>query len=601
MNVACSRGVNLLSRYGFSRAVLARELSPEEIQDIRRNTNMELEVFVHGALRMGVCGLCLFSSFLGGKSANRGMCTQACRRFYSPEDASGGAYYFSPGDLQLIERIPDLAAAGVNSFKIEGRMKSAEYVGTVVSAYRLVLDKLDSGDAALQGAVKKALEILRNDFARAKTVYLIDGLGKQVSGWLNPHQDGGTGIPLGRLLKVKKTGACRYGLIGMGPMLPVAGDSIRLHRSDDSLRESHKILSVEDEYDSVEPYGSAKLQGLWITIPEGFETGDAVYLIQTKAMSKRYSPVIPKNIDSFKRRPGREKAPHPSIAQGSGRVVRDFGGKSVNGKQRMSETGEGFYVQVSRIEDFYVLQSERPEKVILCYNHNHLSRLLGNPKQPLPFSPDEIVLQLDPFFPQNLEAELAEDISALLSRGYRQFIVNNPGHFSFFRNSADRITLIAGAWLYVFNSWSLAFLRANGAEYFVSPLENNRQNLERTFQGSVRRSAFITIYSRPSLFRIRGNLGDIYDFGKFQGHQDEVFRLVSSPQGSLVFPEKYFSIADKIPFLREAGFSRFILDFSSGPLKKTEYKDIMKGAKKAAPLAGVSRFNWKDGFYRVEE
>jgi collagenase-like PrtC family protease len=87
MNIASSRGVNLLSRFGFSRAVLARELSLEEISGIRRNTNMELEVFVHGALCMSVSGLCLFSSFLGGKSANRGMCTQACRRFYYPEGA----------------------------------------------------------------------------------------------------------------------------------------------------------------------------------------------------------------------------------------------------------------------------------------------------------------------------------------------------------------------------------------------------------------------------------------------------------------------------------------------------------------------------------
>jgi putative protease len=465
----------------------------------------------------------------------------------------------------------------------------------------LVLDKLDSGEAVLQGAMKKALEILRNDFARAKSVFLFDtdGQGKgQSSEWLNPNQDGGTGIPLGKLLRVKKEGAYRHGLISPGPMLPVAGDSIRLHRSDDSLRESHKILSVEEE-----PGASLEQGSLWISIPEGFEAGDTVYLIQTKAMTRRYAPVIPKNTDSFKRSPGREKAPQPGLPQNSNRGSGRKKSVTVNGKKRSLEIQEGFYVQVSRIEDFYVLQSERPEKVMLCYNHRHLSRLLGNQKQPLPFSPEETILQFDPFFPQAMEAELAEDISALLGRGYRQFIINNPGHFSFFRNMKDQgIILIAGPWLYVFNSWSLAFLASNGADYFISPLENNRQNLERTFpQGSSRRSAFVTVYSRPSLFRIRSNLGDIYDFGKFQGHQDEIFRLASSPEGSLVFPEKHFSIADKIPFLREARFCRFILDFSSGPLNKTTYKEIMKAAKNAVPLIGVSRFNWKDGFYQTEE
>ena len=82
MNIASTRGVNALSKYGVSRVVLARELSLEEIRSIRQNTNSELEVFVHGALCASASGLCLFSSYLGGKSANRGLCTQACRRLY---------------------------------------------------------------------------------------------------------------------------------------------------------------------------------------------------------------------------------------------------------------------------------------------------------------------------------------------------------------------------------------------------------------------------------------------------------------------------------------------------------------------------------------
>jgi len=92
MNIASARGCNALSRYGVSRVVLARELSLEELRSIRADTNVELEVFVHGALCVSVSGLCLFSSYLGGKSANRGMCTQACRRLYHSGTDSG--YYF---------------------------------------------------------------------------------------------------------------------------------------------------------------------------------------------------------------------------------------------------------------------------------------------------------------------------------------------------------------------------------------------------------------------------------------------------------------------------------------------------------------------------
>ncbi|AEF81705.1 peptidase U32 family protein [Leadbettera azotonutricia] len=618
MNIASARGVNLLSRYGFSRAVLARELSLDEIRGIRSNTNMELEIFVHGALCMSVSGLCLFSSYLGGKSANRGMCTQACRRFYRKDGENGQAssggpgsegYFFSPADLELIGHIPSLVDAGVNSFKIEGRMKSAEYVGAVVSAYRLVLDSIGSGRE--EEAIKEARGILQNDFARAKTAYLIGGLENRSNGtdsdsiaanffdWLNPDQSGGTGIPLGRLLKTKGEGETNWGLIAAGPLLPQAGDSVRLHKADDSGRASHKVQDVESE----------GAEGCWITIPEGFGAGDSVYLIQTKAMNRRYTPVIPHNLDNFKRSPGRDTAPLPQL--------RPFKnpGRANRGKAR-PDFPEGLYVQVSRLEDLYIVQANRPVKAMVNYHHRLLSRLLGNQKQPLPFVPKDIIIVLDPFFPQAKEAELAEDVAALMNKGYCCFVANNPGHFSLFRESGA--ALISGPWLYVFNQWAYGFINSNGADYFISPLENNRQNLERTFprEGSSpgrRALAFITVYSKPSLFRIRADLGSAYksgkswgkSLGKFSGGQDESFVLDTQPEGSLVFPQKPFYIADKIPFLREAGFSRFILDLgggiSSNSLKKNEYKDLVNTVANAVPLKGSGRFNWKDGFFRVEE
>ena len=106
---------------------------------------------------------------------------------------------------------------------------------------------------------------------------------------------------------------------------------------------------------------------------------------------------------------------------------------------------------------------------------------------------------------------------------------------------------------------------------------------------------------RPSLFRIRQDLGGIYNFEGFRGNRDESFILDTSPEGTLVYPWEPFSIVDKTPFLREAGFSRFILDFTSGPLKKAEYRDIMEAANRGSPIPGTSRFNWKNGFFRKEK
>jgi putative protease len=572
MNIASARGVNILSKQGVSRVVLARELSLQELREIRENTNMELEVFVHGALCVSASGICLFSGFLGGKSANRGMCTQACRRFYhkaSPGREDEGGYFFSPGDLELIERVPDLAGAGVNAFKIEGRMKSAEYVGTVVSAYRRVIDSLGAGEEQTVRAMGEAAGILRNDFARTKTVFYFDGIPEDIA-WLKADQNGGTGIPLGRILQVKGAGEGRRGLISAGAVIPVVGDSVRLHRADDSERCSHKLSSVEE--------------GPWISIPEGFNAGDAVYLIQTKTMSRRYPPVIPRNAALFRRAPGRDRAPPAEFPASGQKKNRDF--------------PQGIYGAVSRTEDLYLLQSDRPVKVMLAYTRKTAAYLLGE-KPPLPFSPEELILTLDPYFPQAQEKVLDEEIPLLIRLGYRSFVVNNPGHFSYFRNTG--VSLIAGPYLYVFNRWANAFTTSLGTDFFISPPENNRQNLERTMEAGRRWPVFITLFSYPALFRIRADLGKLYPFEGFSGSRGERFRLICNRDGSLVYPERPFSIVDKIPFLMEAGFSRFILDFSGPPLKKADYKDLMRAVKNAAPLPNTSRFNWKDGFFQARE
>jgi putative protease len=573
MNIASARGANLLSKNGFSRVVLSRELALEEIRDIRDNTNLALEVFVHGALCVSASGLCLFSSYLGGKSANRGMCTQACRRLYRYEDEGG--YYFSPGDLQLLEQVPALADAGVNSFKIEGRMKSAEYVGTVVSAYRRVIDGLE-GDR--ERSLAAGLDILRNDFARAKTsFYFVNGAGPKT--WLNPEQDGGTGIPLGTILKVKGQDGSYRGLIPRGPIMPGLGDSVRFHRRDDSDRQSHKLSFAEDDTDQ-------RSSGLWISIPQGFDAGDSVYLIQTRAMSRRYTPVIPNNLDGCRRMPGYGKAPELSLRAAK------------KGDEKIFP--EGIYAMVSRLEDLFVVQSVKPIRAIAEYNRKTAAWLLGEAKSPLPFRSGELILALDPYFPQAMDSILTEEIKGLIERGYRDFVVNNLGHFSLFRNMSG-VRLIAGPYLYAFNRWSAAFISGLGADSLISPLENNRQNWEKTIEQNRRSQTFLTIFAYPALFRIRADLGPVYDFGSFQDSRGESFRLISERDGSRVYPEKPFAIVDKIPFLQEAGFRRFILDFSGPPLKKKDYKDIMNAVKNGSPVPNAVRFNWKDGFFTQEE
>ena len=138
MGIHNSAGVRLAERMGIKRVILQRQVTFEEIDLIRQKSNIELEVFIHGALCTGRSGSCLFSSWMGGHSGNRGRCKQPCRRRYFSEDGNG--FFFSPKDLYSLEDIPRLVKMGVCSLKIEGRLKKPDYVRNVVEAYRFMLD-----------------------------------------------------------------------------------------------------------------------------------------------------------------------------------------------------------------------------------------------------------------------------------------------------------------------------------------------------------------------------------------------------------------------------------------------------------------------------
>lgn len=128
---------------GIKRIVLPREMRKEEISQLK--TNMELEIFAHGALCYSYSGQCLMSSFKGGRSGNRGTCAQPCRQKYKIDGIKREDYYLSPCDLSLFNRLKEIADLNISCIKIEGRMRSKEYLAIVISSYRKALNKLKSG------------------------------------------------------------------------------------------------------------------------------------------------------------------------------------------------------------------------------------------------------------------------------------------------------------------------------------------------------------------------------------------------------------------------------------------------------------------------
>ncbi len=147
MNNDTPEKIKFLEDVGFSRAILARELTLEEISEIRKVTSIELECFIHGALCVGKSGQCYMSCAIGGRSGNRGQCAQPCRRIYNLKDANGriiaeGRHLLSLKDLNLSQHLEELIDAGITAFKIEGRLKDLAYVTNTVAYYRKRLDEI---------------------------------------------------------------------------------------------------------------------------------------------------------------------------------------------------------------------------------------------------------------------------------------------------------------------------------------------------------------------------------------------------------------------------------------------------------------------------
>ena len=208
MSLTSAETIEVARQLGLARVVLARELSVDEIRKIATATTMPLEVFIHGALCVAYSGQCLTSESLGGRSANRGQCAQACRLPYdltcdgNDVDLGDVRFLLSPQDLAGYAAIPDLISAGVRSLKIEGRLKTPEYVANITSHYRSAIDQAMHDDkVTVDEAAKREMEL---SFSRGFA-----------PGWLegNDHkrlvpglQSAKRGIRLGKVASTSKRG-----------------------------------------------------------------------------------------------------------------------------------------------------------------------------------------------------------------------------------------------------------------------------------------------------------------------------------------------------------------------------------------------------------
>lgn len=272
MTLHNSEGVEFVKRLGIERSVLSRESSLEEIKRIKEKTGTEIEVFIHGALCISYSGQCLLSSLIGGRSGNRGFCAQPCRKKYrlyceGKPIKTTGSYLLSPKDLNTTSGMGALIEAGIESFKIEGRMKRPEYVAGVVRIYRRLIDRYIENPAEYFVSEEEQ-ETLTQLFNRGFTQgYFFENPRRELMSRENPHN---RGVPAG--IVTGYDGRTNRIRVKLSQPLRL-GDGIMVENADTRPEDKGKIISsmysgkgpiysagagdtVEISFDSRAPAGS---------------------------------------------------------------------------------------------------------------------------------------------------------------------------------------------------------------------------------------------------------------------------------------------------------------------------------------------------------
>ena len=283
MTIHNLEGAIALKNLGYSRVVLARESTLSDIDYICRNANIDIEAFVHGALCISYSGQCLFSSAIGGRSGNRGRCAQPCRMYYNMLETSdnvsykniGKGFLISPRDLCGLDFIPDLIKAGVKSFKLEGRMKTPEYVATVTRIYRKYIDLALSDNEYV---------VDKNDLHDLMLAFNRGGFSKGCLGGDDNHdyvfeeKPSNQGLYIGNISKIDK----KNGLISLKTNEPLdIGDTFLVQQED------HKY-TISEILKNGSHVKSAAIGDL-VTIGRvkgKLELGDKVFKINSSIISK---------------------------------------------------------------------------------------------------------------------------------------------------------------------------------------------------------------------------------------------------------------------------------------------------------------------------
>ena len=544
-----SSGVMCAEKLGIKRVVLARELTVAEVGTIYGATNAELEVFVHGALCYCISGMCLASSFLGGSSGNRGRCTQVCRREFTLQRTNEHGYFFSPGDLCMLRYLNDYREAGVCSFKIEGRMKSAGYVRSVVSMYRRAVDN--------PAAIPELLEMADEDMSRSKTTLFAGGI--EQKGIIDPTRPPGTGMYLGPVISLGNSSISIAAECRIAP-----GDWVRIQPANGFEGTMVRVLAAEQQ----ENCTMLSCKG----IPPTCGAGDTVYLTRRTAQTIESTITHPNQVAPVFIKP------HFS---GVVNVLAPYRSSPLPS----TTTSCTLSIMAGTSKWLDLLDPALFSRLLLAADAFELKQILAGGI--LRHWKQKVTLCPPPFIAEG-DCEQWRKLAAIAKeQGINSIFCRNAGHIGMFDASAK---LFGGDMLWCINRAAQMALEQLGLHGFTYSLEDDFNNIS----AAASSLGMFCLYGHVPLFVSRMEpmvpastvLTDTCKTAFFTERRAGLYWLISKK------PVRLFHRRRK---LMDAGISSFYIDISFSKPDKYLVKDLLAQYRDEAAGDGSGAFNFKLG------
>lgn len=499
MTLTGAGGIRLLKEAGADRVVPARELTLEEIKEIKKEVPVEIETFVHGAMCYCYSGQCLLSSMLGGRSGNRGRCAQPCRLPYRVNRGKEG-YPLSMKDMCTLEILPELIEAGIDSFKIEGRMKKPEYAAGVTAVYRKYIDRYYENP--------KNYCVSAKDMDYLKALYIRSGIGEGYYHTYNGKEMITFSSPAYLGSDEKLLSDIRADYIEAKPMLPVEAEAVFRINEPAQLKLRCKEACVQVKGEMVQEARKQPLKEEKIR-EQLLKSGNTYFEITNLTLQKEEEVFLPvAGINSLRR--NALLALEEKIIENNGLAYKERRVKPYDRKVRRKEGAETPHVSAANVSDkrkavrFHVLVNSK-EQLQAAFQAEaeriYIDRISVNDRlyKELSRYKEERKCELYLAFPyivRRKDKEKIEKLWELLNTPvFDGALVRNLETLSYLKEKQTAKPITADGCLYIWNSRAYEFFKEQVKEMYL-PAELNQHEIKELLEKCGRDAFSAMVYGR---------------------------------------------------------------------------------------------------------